>query len=235
MAFSNKIGNLLKQAVTSSPSLYQAVRCMSSSKVFVGGLSYGTDDQSLREAFINYGEVVEARVIIDRESGRSRGFGFVTFTSADEASAAITGLDGKDLHGRMIRVNYANDRTGGFRGGYGGGGGGYGGGGFGGSGYGSGGFGGGGRFGGNSGGYGGGSDGGNYNAVAGGGRSDNYGVNAGVYGGSDATSTGGSTNQFAGSGNQYNSRDEPDNEDDTFDESLKDDLDDEPDDYAKKR
>ncbi|THU71605.1 hypothetical protein C4D60_Mb04t03220 [Musa balbisiana] len=59
------------------------------------GLSYGTDDQSLRETFTNYGEVVEARVIIDRETGRSRGFGFVTFTSNEEASAAISGMDGK--------------------------------------------------------------------------------------------------------------------------------------------
>ncbi|KRZ63980.1 Glycine-rich RNA-binding protein 3, mitochondrial, partial [Trichinella papuae] len=81
--------------------MYQAMRSMSSSKLFVGGLSFGTDDQSLREAFTSYGEVVEARVIVDRETGRSRGFGFVTFTSTEEASAAITGMDGKDLHGRM--------------------------------------------------------------------------------------------------------------------------------------
>ncbi|CAL9160122.1 unnamed protein product, partial [Musa hybrid cultivar] len=132
MAFANRIVNLLKKSITSSPSLYQAIRCMSSSKIFIGGLSNGTDDQSLREAFTNYGEVVEARVIMDRETGRSRSFGFVTFTSNEDASAAIYGMDGKDLHGRMIRVNYATERTGGFRGGFGGGsygGGGYGGGG----------------------------------------------------------------------------------------------------------
>ncbi|KAK8962299.1 hypothetical protein KSP40_PGU007093 [Platanthera guangdongensis] len=87
----------------------------------ISGLSYGTDDQSLREAFSGYGEVVEARVIIDRETGRSRGFGFITFTSVEEASAAVTAMDGKsiqnsssdlvqDLHGRMVRVNYATDR-----------------------------------------------------------------------------------------------------------------------------
>ncbi|CAL9151607.1 unnamed protein product [Musa hybrid cultivar] len=139
MAFANRIGNLLKKSITSSPSLYQAIRCMSSSKIFIGGLSNGIDDQSLREAFTNYGEVVEARVIMDRETGRSRSFGFVTFTSNEDASAAISGMDGKDLHGRMIRVNYATERTGGFRGGFGGGsygGDGYGGGG-GGSGYGN--------------------------------------------------------------------------------------------------
>ncbi|KAJ6810625.1 putative glycine-rich RNA-binding protein [Iris pallida] len=131
MAFANKIGGLLKKATTINSSLFQSIRCMSSSKLFIGGLSYGTDDQSLKEAFTNYGEVIEARVIMDRETGRSRGFGFVTFTSSEEASTAITGMDGKDLHGRMVRVNYATDRNRGFGGGggYGGGGGGYGGGG----------------------------------------------------------------------------------------------------------
>ncbi|XP_028548269.1 glycine-rich RNA-binding protein 3, mitochondrial-like, partial [Dendrobium catenatum] len=128
MAFA-KIGSLFKHAVSSKPSIYQAVRCMSSSKVFVGGLSYGTDDQTLREAFSGYGEVIEARVILDRETGRSRGFGFITFTSGEEASAAITAMDGKKLHGRLVRVNYANDRPSGFGGGGYGGGGSYGGGG----------------------------------------------------------------------------------------------------------
>ncbi|KRY02478.1 Glycine-rich RNA-binding protein 3, mitochondrial, partial [Trichinella patagoniensis] len=101
MAFANKIGSLLKHVVSSKPSIYQAVRMMSSSKLFVGGLSYGTDDQSLREAFSGYGEVLEARVIVDRETGRSRGFGFITFTSTEEASAAVTAMDGKELQGRM--------------------------------------------------------------------------------------------------------------------------------------
>ncbi|RWR83220.1 RNA recognition motif domain-containing protein [Cinnamomum micranthum f. kanehirae] len=104
MAFAIKIGNLLKQTVNkhikpelsaSSPSLFQAIRCMSSSKIFLGGLSFNTDDTSLREACSSYGEVIEARVILDRETGRSRGFGFVTFTSGEEASAAISALDGK--------------------------------------------------------------------------------------------------------------------------------------------
>ncbi|PKA49738.1 Glycine-rich RNA-binding protein 3, mitochondrial [Apostasia shenzhenica] len=97
MAFANKIGSLIKQVVYMKPSIYQAIRCMSSSKLFVGGLSYSTDDQTLREAFSGYGEVVEARVILDRETGRSRGFGFITFTSGEEASAAITAMDGKVL------------------------------------------------------------------------------------------------------------------------------------------
>ncbi|WOK92300.1 glycine-rich RNA-binding protein 2, mitochondrial isoform X1 [Canna indica] len=198
MAFANRIGNLLKKSVTSSPSLYQAIRCMSSSKVFIGGLSYGTDDLSLKEAFSNYGEVVEARVIMDRETGRSRGFGFVTFTSGEEASAAIGGMDGKDLHGRIVRVNYANERPGGARGGFGGGG--FGGGGYGGGGYGGGGYGGGGNYGAGGGGYeGGGANtygGGNYNAGPAGGGGG-YGGSTGGY---DRNSAGGNYGVAGGSG-----------------------------------
>ena len=90
MAFFRKFGNILRQTVSkqvnsgisvSNPSIYQALRYMSSAKLFIGGLSYSTDETSLREAFHKYGEVIEARVIVDRETGRSRGFGFVTFTS----------------------------------------------------------------------------------------------------------------------------------------------------------
>lgn len=134
MAFATKLGSLLKQSVTKHirstpsvyvPAIYNAFRCMSS-KVFVGGLSYGIDDQTLRESFATFGDVMEARIINDRETGRSRGFGFVTFSSADEANAAVEAMDGKDLQGRSIRVNIAQERTGG---GFGGGGGGYGGGG----------------------------------------------------------------------------------------------------------
>ncbi|CAN6223218.1 unnamed protein product, partial [Urochloa humidicola] len=110
MAFLQKVGNLVKRSTGASSSLYQAVRCMSSSKLFVGGISYGTDEHSLRDAFAGYGEVIEARIIMDRETGRSRGFGFVTYTSTEEAAAALTGMDGKDLHGRIVRVSYAHDR-----------------------------------------------------------------------------------------------------------------------------
>jgi heterogeneous nuclear ribonucleoprotein A1/A3 len=93
---------------------------MSSSKLFIGGLTYGMDDQSLRELFTEYGEVIEARIIHDRETGRSRDFGFVSFTSNEEVTAAITSMDGKDLHGRLFHVNYAIEKTGGFRSGGGG-------------------------------------------------------------------------------------------------------------------
>ncbi|CAL9166224.1 unnamed protein product [Musa hybrid cultivar] len=260
MALASKLGNLLKQAVTSNPSLYQAIRCMSSSKVFVGGLSYGTDDQSLRESFTSFGEVVEARVIVDRDTGRSRGFGFVSFTSGEEASAAISGMDGKDLHGRIVRVNYATDRTGGFRGGggYGGGGSGYGGsgggysgsgGGYsgGGSGYGGsgGGYSGGGGYGGNTGGYG--SVGGSFGGYGGGSGGENY-PTAGGTGGSGSYVSGASGNNFGSSGGFYSDnattqsnsnfsgRDGSygnNNQDDLLEDNFKD-ADDEPEDYAKR-
>ncbi|KAG2263572.1 hypothetical protein Bca52824_070651 [Brassica carinata] len=77
MAFLSKLGNILKQTnahvSSSSPSLFQTIRCMSSSKLFIGGMEYGMNEDSLREAFSKYGEVVETRVILDRETGRSRG------------------------------------------------------------------------------------------------------------------------------------------------------------------
>ena len=104
-----------------------------SKKLFVGGLAWGTDGDALRDAFSEYGEVEEATVITDRDTGRSRGFGFVTFTDAESAKAALA-LNGTDLDGRTIRVDLATDkregggggggRGGGGRGGFGGGGGG---------------------------------------------------------------------------------------------------------------
>jgi RNA recognition motif-containing protein len=105
-----------------------------SKKLFIGGLSWGTSDDSLRDAFEQFGEVSEAKVITDRETGRSRGFGFVTFSDGSAADDAISQMDGATLDGRSIRVNEANERPsgggggGGGRGGFGGGGGGYGGG-----------------------------------------------------------------------------------------------------------
>lgn len=96
---------------------------MSSQKLFVGGLPWSADDEALREAFTSFGEVTEARVILDRESGRSRGFGFVSFADTESATSALA-MDGQELKGRSIRVNYAEERSGpregsgGFRGGF---------------------------------------------------------------------------------------------------------------------
>ncbi len=102
-------------------------------KLFVGGLAWATTDDSLRVAFEQFGEVAEAKVITDRETGRSRGFGFVTLSTDEEAQAAQAAMDGSELDGRTVRVNEAHERSrggggGGGRGGRGGGGGGYGGG-----------------------------------------------------------------------------------------------------------
>lgn len=81
-------------------------------KLFVGGLAWGTEEEGLRSAFEEFGKVREAKVITDRETGRSRGFGFVTFESEADAKAAQQGMDGANLDGRSIRVNEAEDRRG---------------------------------------------------------------------------------------------------------------------------
>jgi RNA recognition motif-containing protein len=94
-------------------------------KLFVGSLSWNTDDQGLREAFAQFGEITEAKVITDRYSGRSRGFGFVTFSDDEAADKAMSELNETELDGRTIKVNVAHDRNRDRdRGGYGGGGGG---------------------------------------------------------------------------------------------------------------
>lgn len=98
-------------------------------KLFVGGLSWGTNDDGLREAFSRFGSISEARVIMDRETGRSRGFGFITFDDDQDAINAMNEMNGKELDGRSIKVNEAQEKPaggggGGFRGGRGGGGGG---------------------------------------------------------------------------------------------------------------
>ena len=108
-----------------------------SNKLYVGNLSYNTTENQLHDAFSAHGAVLEANLMVDRESGRPRGFAFVTMSSPEEAQKAISALHGTSLDGRAITVNVARPREerpsggggGGGRGGYGGGGGGYGGGG----------------------------------------------------------------------------------------------------------
>ncbi|PJZ70864.1 RNA-binding protein [Leptospira perolatii] len=82
-----------------------------SSKLFVGGLSWSTTDQTLRQVFEAHGAVQEVNVIVDRETGRSRGFGFVTFSDPSAAQSAIAELNGKELDGRNIVVSVAEDRS----------------------------------------------------------------------------------------------------------------------------
>ncbi len=84
-------------------------------KLFVGGLAWRTTDAELREAFEQFGEVTDAKVITDRDTGRSRGFGFVTFANDDDADQAKAEMNGKDLDGRTIRVDNATERGGGGR------------------------------------------------------------------------------------------------------------------------
>ena len=95
-------------------------------KLFVGGLSWDTTDDGLRKAFATHGEVTEAKVITDRDTGRSRGFGFVTYVQDEDAKTAISKMDGTSLDGKTIKVNEAQEKSprGGGRpgGGYGGGG-----------------------------------------------------------------------------------------------------------------
>src|SRR2546426_8907699 len=102
-------------------------------KLFVGGLSFSTSNERLREAFAGFGEVQSATVVTDRDTGRSRGFGFVEMATNEEATAAVSRLNGTDLDGRQIKVEIAKPAGsgggqrrggGGFGGGRGGGGGG---------------------------------------------------------------------------------------------------------------
>jgi len=93
-----------------------------SKKLFVGSLSWDTTDEGLQEAFAQFGEITEAKVITDRDSGRSRGFGFVTFTDDEAADKAMSAMNGFQLDGRPIRVDVAQDRRSGGGGGGGGGG-----------------------------------------------------------------------------------------------------------------
>ena len=157
-------------------------------KLYVGNLSYNVRDEDLQQAFAQYGGVSSAKVMMDRDTGRSKGFGFVEMSSDAEAQAAINGMNGQALDGRAIVVNEARpreERPGGFGGGGGGGrppGGG-------------GGFGGGGRSGGGGGGFGGGGGGGGYGG-GGGGRSGG----GGGYGGGGGRSGGGGGSGGGGRG-----------------------------------
>ena len=156
-------------------------------KLYVGNLSYNVRDEDLQQAFAQYGSVSSAKVMMDRDTGRSKGFGFVEMGSDAEAQSAINGMNGQALDGRAIVVNEARpreERPGGFGGGGGGGGGRPRGGG--------GGFGGGGsRSGGGGSGGGGGFGGGGGGGYGGGGGSRSGGGGGGGYGGGGGGRSGG--------------------------------------------
>jgi RNA recognition motif-containing protein len=93
-----------------------------SSKIYVGNLPYSINDASLQHNFSEYGSVSSAKVMMDRDTGRSKGFGFVEMSSEAEAQAAITGLNGQSVDGRSLVVNMARPKedrgdAGGYRGG----------------------------------------------------------------------------------------------------------------------
>ncbi|KAJ4911686.1 RNA binding (RRM/RBD/RNP motifs) family protein [Raphanus sativus] len=115
-------GRYLKSVgvINASPSCFLAQRRGVATKLFVGGLSFYTTEQGLSEAFSQCGQVVEAQIVMDRVSDRSKGFGFVTFASDDDARKALMEFNGQQLNGRVIFVDYAKAKQG-FSGGGGGG------------------------------------------------------------------------------------------------------------------
>ena len=81
-----------------------------SNKLYVGNLSFKLDNDGLANAFSEFGEVISAKIITDRETGRSRGFGFVEMSSADAAASCVENLDGKDVDGRPLKVSIAQGK-----------------------------------------------------------------------------------------------------------------------------
>ncbi|CAL5403415.1 unnamed protein product [Camellia sinensis] len=83
----------------------------SNNKLFVGGLSWSVDEKTLTDAFSSYGDVTEVRILYDKETGRSRGFGFVNFSKEDDARSAKDAMDGKAFLGRPLRISFALEKV----------------------------------------------------------------------------------------------------------------------------
>lgn len=99
------VGNFSRALPSLATRLFARDSC---SKLFVGGLSYDTNEPVLKDAFGEHGALIEVKVICDRQTGKSKGFGFVHFSSENDAAAALQKMDGQLLDGRNIRVHYAN-------------------------------------------------------------------------------------------------------------------------------
>ncbi|CAF2257510.1 hypothetical protein Bca4012_094271 [Brassica carinata] len=146
MGLFSKAGNIFRQprAMQAANAMLQGNLSLTPSKLFVGGLSPTTDVDILKEVFGKFGKIVDVVVVSDRETGVSKGFGFVTYDSIDAANKAMQQMNDQELDGRIIGVNPADSGGGGGgfarRGGYGGGRGGFGRGGFGRGGFGRGGY-----------------------------------------------------------------------------------------------
>ncbi|KAJ4869765.1 40S ribosomal protein S19 [Raphanus sativus] len=108
MAFSTKLAVLQQNTSVSLTTVLGSLRYIST-KLFVGGLSPGTDDSSLKDAFSTFSGVSDARVMTNKVTGRSRGYGFVNFMSEDSAKSAISAMDGQELNGFNIRVDAAKE------------------------------------------------------------------------------------------------------------------------------
>jgi len=100
------VGNSVEQRVF----LNEHHKSMSNNKLFVGNLSFNTTENDLQDAFAEHGNVEEVKLMTDRDTGRPRGFGFVTMSTAEEAQAAMNALNGRQLDGRALTVNVAKPR-----------------------------------------------------------------------------------------------------------------------------
>jgi len=100
------VGNSVEQRVF----LNEHHKSMSNNKLFVGNLSFNTTENDLQDAFAEHGTVEEVKLMTDRDTGRPRGFGFVTMSTAEEAQAAMNALNGRQLDGRALTVNVAKPR-----------------------------------------------------------------------------------------------------------------------------
>ena len=100
------VGNSVEQRVF----LNEHHKSMSNNKLFVGNLSFNSTENDLQDAFAEHGNVEEVKLMTDRDTGRPRGFGFVTMSTAEEAQAAMNALNGRQLDGRALTVNVAKPR-----------------------------------------------------------------------------------------------------------------------------